>query len=437
MRWNTPIQLMPWRHFALGLAIREMLAPWTGHPYDFEIWARLGFYMQNLINPYNKLGYVPGVSFAPYGTIGSISYPPFSAFIFALTFRIYSFLGEPSRFLYYFMLKQPMVLADIGAAVVLTKIILLSGNAGTARRAFLIWIYFPLGIIISSVWGQLDPLSLFLSLLAVYYLLTQKWMSSALTLGLSIYLKTLPIVFLPVILMKAPAFRNIRLGYSLVALGIPFLGTLVPALVLNWGFQGMYNNFSFQVAIPVNGAMSVLSLVFLALDLPSVVHYVIGALWIPVLAAAYVYIWRRNLGLFQGLLIAVLAFSVSRPFLSEQWSIYPLAFLLLIRKRENMRHFVGMTIAATAFLVANNTLLVRFVSPISVDAFNWDIFINNTSAYVGLRITVMALLSLLYFTEAILVVAGRESLVWRMMATIRPSWSLREQRVSPIEVGLG
>ena len=91
--------------------------------------------MQNLINPYGKLAYVPGLSFAPYGTMGSISYPPFSAFIFAIIFRIYSLLGEPSRFLYYFMLKQPMVFADVGAAAVLAKIILLSGDAGSARRA--------------------------------------------------------------------------------------------------------------------------------------------------------------------------------------------------------------------------------------------------------------------------------------------------------------
>jgi len=128
----------------LGLAIRELLAPWTGHPYDFEIWTRLGFYMQNLVNPYGRLPYVQGLSFSPYATTGSISYPPFSAFIFALTYRLYALLGEPSRFLYYFLLKQPMVWADIGSAVVLAKIILLSGDARSARTALLVWLYFPL-----------------------------------------------------------------------------------------------------------------------------------------------------------------------------------------------------------------------------------------------------------------------------------------------------
>lgn len=429
------IPRLPWRHVALGLAIRELLAPWTGHPYDFEIWARLGYYMQNLVNPYTKLAYVPGLSFSPYSTTGSIGYPPFSAFMFAITFRLYALLGEPSRFLYYFMLKQPMVFADVGAAIVLARIILLSGNAGSAKRAFLVWTYFPLGIIISSVWGQLDPLSVFLSLLAIYYLLTAKWLNSAVMLGLSIYLKTLPLVFLPVFLMQIRTGRKVQLGYSLVSLSIPTLGTLVPALVLNWGFQGIYNNFSFHVAIPVNGAMSALGLIFLAVSPPSPARYVIGALWIPVLAAAYVYIWKRDLKLVQGLILAVLTFSISRPYLPEQWTVYPLAFLLLLPTLGNMRHFVGIAVASTAFLIANNTLLVRFLGPISLSALNWDTFINNLPTYVGFRVVLLALLSLLYFAESLLTVLGRESIVYRVLVSARPSWSFGEQHVFHAEVG--
>jgi hypothetical protein len=426
---------LPSKHIAIGLAIRELLAPWTGHPYDFEIWARLGFYMQNLSNPYGKLPYVQGLSFAPYATTGSISYLPFSAFIFAFTYRIYFLLGEPSRFLYYFLLKQPMVLADVGAALVLAKIILLSGDAKSARTAFLVWIYFPLGIIISSMWGQLDPISLFLTLLAIYYFIGSKWLTSAAMLGLSIYLKTLPLVFLPVFLMQARASKNIRLNYSLVSLAIPVLGTLVPVQLFNWGYQGIYNNSSFQVAIPWNGAMSALNIVYLALNLPDFAHYVIGAIWIPVLLAAYVYVWRRGLPLVQGLLISVLVFSISRPFLPEQWSLYPLAFLLLVQREQDMGHFLGLAVSATAFTIANNTLLVRFFTPISVSAFNWDNFINNQSAYVDLRIAVMSLLAILYFTEAFLVFTRRESIIYRAIASTRLEWSLRKMRVSPSKVG--
>jgi hypothetical protein len=418
----------------LGLVIRELLAPWTGHPYDFEIWTRLGFYMQNLVNPYGRLAYVPGLSFSPYPTTGSISYPPFSAFIFAFTYRLYALLGEPSRFLYYFLLKQPMVWADVGAAVVLTKIILLSGDARSARTALLLWLYFPLGIIISSMWGQLDPISLFLSLLAIYFFLVSKWLPSAAMLGVAIYLKTLPIVFLPVFLMHSRT-RNIGLGYSLISLIIPVAGTLVPALAFNWGYDAMYNNLAFQVAIPSAGAMSVLSLAYFALPLSSLALYVTGSIWIPVLLATYVYVWKRGLPLFHSLLIAILAFSISRPFLPEQWSLYSLALLLLIQTRENMGHFLGLASSSTAFLAFNNGLLVRFFTPVSVSAFNWDIFVSP-SPYVALWVAFRSLLALLYFTESFLVVLGRESVVHRAFLSLRPTWSLQKRRISPTEVGL-
>lgn len=436
MGWTIQLPRLPWSHIALGLAVRELLAPWTGHPYDFEIWTRLGFYMQNLTSPYGKLPYLPGLSFAPYPTTGSISYPPFSAFIFAITFKVYEILGEPSRFLYYFLLKQPMVFADIGSAIVLSRIILLSGTAKSARSAFLLWIYFPFGIVISSIWGQLDPISLLFSLLAIYSALVGRWLSSAVMLGLSIYLKTLPLIFLPVFLMKVDTVRRVRGGYSLVALGLPVLGTLLPVLAFNWGFQGVYNNFSFHVAIPVNGAMSALGLFYLVLSLPTSAHLVIGALWIPLLAAAYFYMWRRDLGLVQGLILAVLVFSISRPYLPEQWTLYPLAFLLLIQSGQSMRHFAGMSVASTAFLVANNTLLIRFFAPISSSAFYWDVFINNMSSYVPARIVILGLLSLLYFSESLMVVIGRESIVSRVILWVRPLWSLRGNHVSAVEVDI-
>jgi hypothetical protein len=410
------------------------LAPWTGHPYDFEIWTRLGFYMQNFVNPYGRLPYVQGLSFSPYATTGSISYPPFSAFIFALTFRLYALLGEPSRFLYYFLLKQPMVWADIGSAVVLAKIILLSGDARSARTAFLVWLYFPLGIIISSMWGQLDPIALFLALLTIYFFQSSKWLPSAAILGLAIYLKTLPIVFLPVFLMQSRT-RNIRLGYSLVSLVIPVAGTLFPALAFNWGYSAMYNNLSFQAALPYTGAMSALSLAYFALPLSSTALHVTGSIWIPVLLATYVYIWKRGLPLFQGLLIAILAFSISRPFLPEQWSLYPLALLLLVQTRENMGHFLGLVVSSTTFLAVNNGLLVRFFTPVSVNALNWDTFVGQ-SPLVPLWVAFRSLLALLYFIESFLVVVGRESIVNRAIMFVKPAWSLQKRRISPTEVGL-
>lgn len=391
--------------------------------------------MQNLGNPYRTLAYVQGVSFAPDYIVGSISYLPFSSFIFALTYRIYLFLGEPSRFLYYFLLKQPMVLSDVGVAVMLAKILLKWGDSRSARNAFLIWLYFPLGIIISSVWGQLDSLALFLSLLAIYYFLSSKWLYSALTLGLAVYLKTLPVVFLPVFLIQYSLSRRNKLNYALISLAIPVVGTLLPAFAFNWGFRGMYNNVSFQVSISSGGAMSLLGQIHLFPSVLTAVHGLTGSIWIPVVIAAYVYAWKRNLSLVQGLLMAILAFSISRPFLPEQWSIYPLALLLLTVAADRLEHFVGLGVAAMAFLVSNNTLLVRFVSPVSVAAYNWDLFVNNyaPAPYLDIRIAATVITSLLYFTESLLIITGRESMIYRALGKFTLSRPLRPQ-VSPMRI---
>lgn len=418
----------PLKHIVLGVGLRELLSPWTGHQFDFEIWVRLGFYMQNLGNPYRTLPYVPGLSFVPRSVMGSISYPPLSAFIFGLTYRLYLLLGEPSRFLYYFLLKQPVVFADVGVAIMLARIILHSGDGATAKKAFLIWMYFPLGIIISTLWGQLDPIALFLSLLSIYYLLESKWLSSAIVLDLSIYLKTLPVIFLPVILMQGQVANKFK--YSLTTLSIPILGTLVPVAVFDWGLLGLYNNTSFQIAIPSQGAMSILGQSLSFFTLPAAVHYLVGSIWLVTLLASYVYIYRRNLPLVQGLIIATLVFSVSRPFLPEQWSLYPLAFLLILG-REEIGHFIGLAIAATGFLVASNTLLVRFFAPITVNAYFWDIFVDNQSMFAIVRVAALLVFAFAYFTESSLVLLRRESLIDRLLLATASSRFLKSRISSP------
>lgn len=424
---------IPVKHIVAGLAIRELLAPWTGHPYDFEIWTRLGFYMQTLGSPYHKLAYLPGLSFSPFPTTGSLGYPPLSAFIFALTFRVYVLLGEPSRFVYYFLLKQPMILADVGAALVLGKIVLLSGSSESARTSSLIWLYFPFGIIISSMWGQLDPIAMFLSLIAAYYFIVSKWAFSAISLGLAAYLKILPIVFLPIFLIQPGLALSRKVTYSLISLGIPIAGTLFPAEFFNWNLQGVYNYLQFQVAIPGTGGMSLLGVFYVIPFLSNAAQYFTPFLWIPVLAVSYVYVWKRDLGLLQGLVVTVLAFIVSRPFFSEQYMVYPLAFLLMRVSRKNILHFFSLATASTIFLVANNTLLVIFFTPILPGVYEGNFLTTGQPLYASIRATAMlASIAACYF-ESLSLLLGRESIISRTMTTAKLLSRIYKLKLSPFE----
>jgi hypothetical protein len=415
------------KYLFAGLVIREVLSFWTGHTYDFEIWVRLGFYMQHLGNPYTTLSYVQGLSFAPYPLTGSISYPPFSAFIFAGIYSLYLSTGITSRFLYYFLLKQPMVLSDVAAGLFLARIALHSLGDEPARRIFKIWMLFPYAIIVSSVWGALDPIALFLILASVYYFQQGRTILSGITLGLAVYLKTLPIIALPVLLLQPRSSFRDMLQLSSLSLLIPLLGTLGPAVGLGWGFNGMFNNVSYQVIIPAYGALSALSPIGL-LPLPAWGRGITGLIWLPALLLSYFYIDKRGLDLTEGLMTAFLVFSVSRPFLPEQWAIYPLAFLLLSGKA--IGNFVGLAIAGLSGLVANNTLLVKFFSPVSVAAFNWEFSINNLSPFAFPRAVILFLIAGIFLLESALTLSGRPSLIFHALSSV----ALKARRVSQFEM---
>jgi hypothetical protein len=399
----------------LGLAIREFLAPWTGHPYDFEIWVRLGVFMQNLQNPYTNLPYFTGLSFVPYaGGTGSISYLPLSSFVFALTYRLYLVLGEPSRFLYYFLLKQPMILADVSIAIALFKISVQSKNFSYARTVFLLWLYFPIGILVSAVWGALDPISLTMILFGAHYFVKRQFGISAVLLGVGIFIKTIPIVTLPVFLMQRIGWTR-RIWFSAVSLSIPVLGTLVPIFAYNWGFKGIINNSSFQAAVPTYGAMSILNALSLLPTIPPEVHFVTEILWIPTLLASIGYVWLRRLSLFPGLLFSIVGLSLFRPFLPEQWCVYPLALLLTMFNAENRRHFFGLSIPSGIFLVVNNGFLVGFLSPLSLGFYNWSLAVNHPTGYVAYRTVVLVVLAGLFFLEATLATTHRKSVIYRVI----------------------
>lgn len=415
------------KYLLVGFLIREVLSFWTGHTYDFEIWVRLGFYMQHLGDPYTTLPYVQGLSFAPYPLTGSISYPPFSAFIFASIYKLYLSTGITSRFLYYFLLKQPIVLSDLAAGLLLARIALRSLGVEHAKAIFKIWMLFPYGIVVSSVWGALDPIALFLILASVFYFQQGRMIASGINLGLAIYLKTLPVIALPVLLMQPRSGLREGLQLSSMSLLIPFLGTIVPVVGLGWGSNGLFNNLSYQVVIPAYGALSAFGPVGL-LPVPSWVRIATGLVWLPSLLVAYFYIDRRGFGLIEGLMTAFLVFSVSRPFLPEQWAIYPLAFLLL--SRNSIGNFVGLAIAGFLGLVANNTLLVKFFSPVSVAAFNWEFNINNLSAFVYPRAVIMFLLAGIFLLESALTLMRRPSLVFQTLSSV----SLQARRISQLEL---
>ncbi len=406
------------RPLFLGLVIRELLAPWTGHPFDFEIWTRLGVFMQSGASPYSLLPFVNGISFAPYPVMTSISYPPLSAFIFAGTYAFYQMLGHPSAFLYYFLLKQPMVISDLLVAVVLYRMISLRGDAAKAKLAATIWVFFPFSIIVSSMWGALDPFALLLILASVYAYHSGRPTTSAALLGLSIYLKLMPIIFLPLFLLR-PSPLPKKAWYAAVSLAIPLAGTLVPIYALGWGFSGITAAVSYQGDLPGFGGMGVFNFLSLWVPPSGLVTQILGWMWLPALLVAYAYSYFKKLELIDSLLIGVLLFSLFRPVLPEQWALYPLCFLLLSERVRSRVQFWGIAAVATTYLLVNNFLLVRFYSPLTNWAFNWDQYVTSASAIAEFRYALLLVLSTLFVAESLSVIARKDSLLHLKLSAIK------------------
>ena len=82
----------------LGVLVREAFSFWTGHPYDFELWVRTGYWVARGVNPYGTISFAPGVSFVDrhrrrWGA--TIAYLPFWPLLLAGLYKVYAFLGSP------------------------------------------------------------------------------------------------------------------------------------------------------------------------------------------------------------------------------------------------------------------------------------------------------------------------------------------------------
>jgi len=418
----------PWNYLVIGLLIREALAPFTGHPYDFEIWVRLGKSLMTNPNPYVYLNYTPGLSLSPYGTLGSIAYLPLSGYVFGGTYALYALLGEPTRYLYYFLLKQPMVISDLLVSVVLFRIISSGRVVGSARRAALLWLFLPLSFFTSTLWGSLDSVVILLTLVALYLFQENRYVWSSIALAFAIFYKQSALIFLPVFLLQRGLSWKQRAYYCAIALAIPALGTLVPAYIYNWQLSNMYNGLAWQTVLPVFGAMSIFNPLVAVKDIPALFTQGVGLIWVPMVLASYYFIYKRRTPLVEGMLFTFLAFCVLRPFLPENWTGYALAFLLIIGTQDSYLRFATLSTVAQFFFITNNTLLIRFFTPISLNFFNWDLYLNNY-VLAEPRFILMFLLAILYFIEAVAIIWNKPSPLGRL----RPMRSFADW-LTPAEV---
>jgi len=102
------------------------------------------------------------------------------------------------------------------------------------------------------------------------------------------------------------------------------------------------------------------------------------------------------------LIIANLIFLLTRPWISEGTALYLISLMLIdvvLFHNDRKGLLTAIWVLALLFLIANNTLLVRFISPITSAAVPLDLDINNGPITGPIRTAIRLLLSFaFYFT---------------------------------------
>lgn len=369
----------------LGILVREVFSFWTGHPFDFEIWVRTGYWVVRGFSPYAPLPYAPGVSFANdfgNGSNAAIGYLPFWPLLLGAIYELYSGVGFGDRFVYYFLLKQPIIFADVLLAFLLFAYVRRQ-NPELAPKVMALWLFSPITIIISSIWGTFDSMAMSPVLLA---LLAPAGGARSAWSGLATFVKSIPVIYiLPLSYSREKRWANFAL-----ALGIPVLSSVVIVYLAGWPVTGLH----YTVLSTLENTLHVygfpLSLwgtwVFLnSLNVvPNSLFYSVinwGAyLWIPavVVASLAARSWfgsDSDRGVVQSLLVITLTFLLVRGQVNEQYSIYLLALLLVdasLWNPERMRLFYVVSAVVLAAIVTNNLLLIRFLSPVYPNALQLE-----------------------------------------------------------------
>ncbi len=210
----------------IGLAIRSALAPFTGHPWDIKVWIDVGkraFIGQNI--------YDVGVKTNWYW--GYYAYPPLW-----MIWCAFSYLFSANQNFMIFVLKMPIIIADLFTAQVIYDVVLQrTEDEGEATKAFMFYFLNPFVILVGSIWGMFDAIPTMLTFLSTIYLYDKQYTKSALALGFGIALKIYPVFLLPLyffyMLYKKGRGVNDALKYLLTC-AAPTIILSIPFLILNY-----------------------------------------------------------------------------------------------------------------------------------------------------------------------------------------------------------
>jgi len=212
---SQPDSWLDLRKFYIGLAIALALHLFLiSLPIAF--WVDMNLYKDWAINMVQQ-GFA---NFYNYST--NCDYPPTYLYVLWAIGKIYQFFdpnfSHTDGLLLMVLIKLPPVLADIGSALLIAKILKPHTTEATAHKLGLLYAFNPLMLFVSGVWGQVDGVMTFLMLLAFYLIQQNHVIRSGLLIAVMIIIKPQGLFIAP-FLVLSQWFRQVWWKWAAIAFG--------------------------------------------------------------------------------------------------------------------------------------------------------------------------------------------------------------------------
>jgi len=289
-----------------------------------------------------------------YETPGLFHYSPIPMFLPYWSLQVSLALNLP----FHFVVKWPMILADLGITLLLWWQARKRGLEDFAFIIALAYVFNPVSLLTTDFHGSYSVLPAFFVLLA-YCLITLEperryYRLSALSLGLAIGLRAYPVLYLPFILRKMNLEWRRKIAYLVLA-GLPSLITFIPYLLVN--FQTVWRDvFSYSGVADCGWVAVARSYWFLKtqnLYLPGTLGLDLINISKWIFLAAYalfvvIFWWKhKHFSMLSGILGTLLLFFGLYGGISSQYLIWVIPFALLFSSRWEKAY----TWTATANLI--------------------------------------------------------------------------------------
>ncbi|MGE5187492.1 MAG: hypothetical protein ACM3JE_00535 [Betaproteobacteria bacterium] len=354
---------------ALSVLIQVPLAVLLGHYYDQKIAMATGYLVSQGLSPYETSNFV-GVfpHFLLNGIVPGIGYPPPWPLILGGIFSS-SYAFVPNIYFYNFMIKVPIIIANIALAYLIRGILQKTQTPKVANAAYLFVLFNPFVLLATTAWGSIESIVAFLSIASLNFAIQGKIKTSGALMAMAVLFKpiALPLIGLPLFAAAAKKHSK-KAEYLAVFSSVGLIGFLTPFYIFNWASPlapGTWNSHFTML-----GGLTPLNIVelFQAPVLPSGLDF-LGFIWIPALLAGYLLVHRHppeSLSDFAAKGVALtLLFFVTRLWLSETNVTLVLALMLLTltSNKISFRGFHFLWIVPLIFMFLNWAIPQLFFLP--------------------------------------------------------------------------